>query len=111
MQGRSLLNFWKRGGKIKLKSGLFWAAAGLSWVVRVGRAGCLRPAVAPKVASSPRGSIRWPTCGQPVQSLPRANRNFSVLFEKKVSTMRLFNRPGFKRCGSVTTPFKTIFNP
>jgi len=55
--------------------------------------------VAPKVASSPRGSIRRPTCGQPVQSLPRAIQNFSVLVEKNVSWKRLFNRPGFKRCG------------
>jgi hypothetical protein len=99
MQGRTLLIFWKRGGKIKLKSGLFWAAAGLSRVVRVARAGCLRAAVAPKVASSPRGSIRLPPCGQPVQSLPRAIQNFSVLVEKKVSSMRLFNRPGLQRCG------------
>jgi hypothetical protein len=99
MQGDSLLIFWKRGGKIKLKSGLFWAAGGLSRVVRVGLAGCLRAAVAPKVASSPRGSIRRPTCGQPVQSLPRAHRNFSVLVEKNVSLKRHFYRLGFKRCG------------
>jgi len=47
------------------------AADGLSPVVRGGRAGCQRSAVAPKVASSPRGSGRRPPCGQP-GSIPAA---------------------------------------
>jgi len=50
---------------------LFWAADGLSPVVRGGRAGCCRAAVAPKVASSPRHSCRRPPCGQP-GSIPAA---------------------------------------
>ena len=48
------------------------AADGLSPVVRGGREGCQRAAVAPKVASSPRGRRPAPLAGNPVQSLPRA---------------------------------------
>jgi len=51
--------------------GIGWAADGLSPVVRGGRAGCWRAAVAPKVASSPRHSGRRPPCGQP-GSIPAA---------------------------------------
>jgi len=54
----------------ELKGGV-GAAGGLSPVVRGVRAGCQRAAVAPKVASSPRGSGRRPPCGQP-GSIPAA---------------------------------------
>ena len=50
----------------------FLGGCGLSQVVRSGQAGCLRAAVAPRVASSPRASSRRPLAFYLVQSLPQA---------------------------------------
>ena len=47
------------------------AATGLSGLLRAGRAGQQRSAVAPKVASSPRAAIRRPSCGV-ASSIPAA---------------------------------------
>ena len=44
---------------------------GLSGLLRAGRAGQQRSAVAPKVASSPRAAIRCPSCGV-ASSIPAA---------------------------------------
>jgi len=44
---------------------------GLSGLLRAGRAGQQRSAVAPKVASSPRAAIRRPSCGV-ASSIPAA---------------------------------------
>jgi hypothetical protein len=44
---------------------------GLSGLLRAGRAGQQRSAVAPKVASSPRAAIRRPPCGV-ASSIPAA---------------------------------------
>jgi hypothetical protein len=53
------------------EGGFFGAADGLSELVRGGRTGWQRAAVAPKVASSPRATIRRPPCGQ-ASSIPAA---------------------------------------
>jgi hypothetical protein len=49
---------------------IFGAVAGLSALVRGGRAWWQRAAVAPHVASSPRATRRRPPCGLKLQSLP-----------------------------------------
>jgi hypothetical protein len=79
------------------------AADGLSPVVRGGRAGCQRAVVAPKVASSPRGSGRRPPCGQP-GSIPAAG----VVVKK----MKFFymNKRGIQHASSDVGMIFTAYN-
>jgi len=51
---------------------VFWAAAGFHRLSAVAHGLPSGLAVAPKVASAPRGQRQGPLAGNPVQSLPRA---------------------------------------
>jgi hypothetical protein len=68
---------------------VFWAAAGFRRLSAVAHGLPSGLAVAPKVASAPRGQRQGPLAGNPAQSLPRAARIHFQGQEQKKSTQIL----------------------